>query len=144
MLTTCLLYYTDTRTCYSCTANEASSQCESDPSLVENGVLSCRRDLCTTVRVEEWPSRQVKSFYRGCDGRTQVFDRNHCIIGNDERTCFSSCQGILCNDGNGLDADREFLRYDNVNLVSTTTSSSCKNVVHTVSAALITFPLWVM
>ncbi len=43
-----------------------------------------------------------RSFYRGCDGRTKVFERNNCQIEKDERTCFTACVGDLCNHGNGL------------------------------------------
>lgn len=43
----------------------------------------------------------TRSFYRGCDGRTKIFERNHCQIEKDERTCFTACEGDLCNRGNG-------------------------------------------
>lgn len=89
--------------CYSCTSTSESSPCETDPSTLPHGILDvCSRDACTIVRVEEWPSQRVKSFYRGCDGRTKVFERNHCQIEKDERTCFTACVGDLCNLGNGL------------------------------------------
>ena len=136
--------------CYSCTATEAGSNCERNPISVDNGVLSCNREArtCTIVRVEEWPSRRVKSFYRGCDGRTRVFERNHCIVEKDERTCFTACDGDLCNASDGLDADREFLRYDSVvppvSSAAGSSSIGCKRVFNTVNAVLMTFPLWVM
>nr|CAH0099720.1 unnamed protein product [Daphnia galeata] len=89
--------------CYTCTSTEKGSQCETNPSTLPHGILdSCPREACTIVRVEEWPSQRVKSFYRGCDGRTKVFERNNCQIEKDERTCFTACVGDLCNRGNGL------------------------------------------
>jgi len=49
--------------CYACTSdNEVSSLCVTDPAGVTHGVLrSCQRELCTIVRVEDWPSGRVKS-----------------------------------------------------------------------------------
>ncbi|XP_057372095.1 uncharacterized protein LOC130693004 [Daphnia carinata] len=92
--------------CYACTSTSESSPCETDPATLPHGILdTCARDACTIVRVEEWPSQRVKSFYRGCDGRTKVFERNNCQIEKDERTCFTACVGDLCNLGDGLVAD---------------------------------------
>ncbi|XP_046446819.1 uncharacterized protein LOC124196069 isoform X1 [Daphnia pulex] len=89
--------------CYSCTSTEEGSQCQTNPSTLPHGILDgCTREACTIVRVEQWPSQRVKSFYRGCDGRTKVFEQNKCQIEKDERTCFTACVGDLCNHGNGL------------------------------------------
>ena len=52
--------------CYSCTWNKESDDdgnhyCEKDPASVAHGILAgCRREVCTIVRVEEWPLRRVK------------------------------------------------------------------------------------
>lgn len=149
--------------CYTCTSTEAGSQCETNPSLLAYSILdACSRDACTIVRVEEWPSRRVKSvidifyiriislfpfnpittknrsFYRGCDGRTKVFERNNCQIEKDERTCFTACVGDLCNLGDGLVAD---------NIVHSASISpgygAGNRVFMTIAPVLVTFSLWV-
>lgn len=44
-----------------------------------------------------------RSFYRGCDARTKMFEQNQCVIEGKERTCFTACVGgDLCNAGDGL------------------------------------------
>lgn len=47
--------------CYTCTSTEESSLCEKNPATLIHSVLqSCPRDVCTIVRVEDWPSQKVK------------------------------------------------------------------------------------
>lgn len=142
--------------CYTCTSTEESSQCQTNPATLPHAVLqSCPRDVCTIVRVEEWPSLRVKlvqlnnkvisiklicqfllgnyrSFYRGCDGRTKVFERNNCQIEKDERTCFTSCVGDLCNLGDGL-VD------DNDKSGSISMAVEFYRVLKTIGAVLVTF-----
>lgn len=139
--------------CYSCTSTETASQCETNPSTLPHSILDvCPREACTIVRVEEWPSRRVKSvidvistiislsltvlsfcrsFYRGCDGRTRVFERNNCQIEKDERTCFTACVGDLCNLGDGLVVD------DIVN--SASTGYEAVNRMTMIGTVLVTF-----
>ena len=88
----------------------------------------------------------------GSTFRTAAFERPHCVVEGGERTCFAACDAELCNAGDGLDAERQFLRYDSVapppDVASTASSSSstlgCRPAVYTVNAVLMAFPFWVM
>lgn len=65
-----LQWYSDVQMgCYTCTSTEElENTCETDPSSLPHSVLkSCPREVCTIVRVEEWPSGRVKLVWTHLD-----------------------------------------------------------------------------